>query len=114
MCSETDYGPRPPTSPLVVAATQAGLPKPWLAVVDGDKVRKLRCDLGLSQGALASRAKVSRRKVKELESLPSGRCMPYIATLLATALNVDHTVIVRELVSIARKDDDDATRPHGL
>ena len=93
-----------PVSPLVLAAIQAKLPKPWLAVVDGDMVRKLRCNLGLSQKTLADRAKVSSRFVNKLENLPSGRCMPYIAGRLALALNEDHTVIVRELVSSAHKD----------
>ncbi len=92
-------------SPLTVAARQAGLPKPWLAVVDGDMMRKLRENLGLSQKELAERAKVGNKIVKRLENLPSGRCMPRTATLLATALDEDHTVIVRELVSIAHKDD---------
>ncbi len=92
-------------SPLVLTAIEAKLPKPWLAIVDGDMVRKLRCNLGLSQKTLAERAKVSSRTVNKLETLPSGRCMPYIAGRLALALNEDHTVIVRELVSIAQKDD---------
>jgi DNA-binding XRE family transcriptional regulator len=104
MNRHTDYGPRPPASPLVEAATQAGLPKPWLAVVDTDMVRKLRCELGISQDELADRASVSRRKVRELESQPTGRCMPYIASLLAMALHVDYTVIVRELITTPRKD----------
>jgi predicted transcriptional regulator len=92
-------------SPLVLAAIQAKLPKPWLAVVDGEMVRKLRDNLGLSQRSLAERAKVSIKTVKRLESLPSGRCMPRTAALLATALNEAHTVIVRELVSVAHKND---------
>jgi len=92
-------------SPLVLAAYEAKLPKPWMAVVDGDMVRKLRCNLGLSQKALADRAKVARETVNKLENVPSARCMPHIASRLATALNEDHTVIVRELVSIARKRD---------
>jgi predicted transcriptional regulator len=96
---------RPPVSPLVLAAREAKLPKPWLAVVDGDLVRKLRCDLGLSQKALAEHAKVSNRILNRIESEPSARCMPYIAGKLAMALDEDVTVIVRELVSIARKDD---------
>ncbi len=92
-------------SPLTTAAYQAGLPKPWLAVVDGDMMRKLRENLGLSQKELSQRAKVGIKIVKRLESLPSGRCMPRTAALLATALDEDHTVIVRELVSIAHNAD---------
>ncbi len=92
-------------SPLTLAARQAKLPKPWLAVVDGDMLRKLRCSLGLSQKTLADRAKVSTRTVNKLENLPSARCLPHIASRLAMALNEDHTVIVRELVSIVHKDD---------
>jgi hypothetical protein len=42
-------------SPLTLAAYEAKLPKPWMAVVDGDM---LRCDLGLSQKELTDRAKV--------------------------------------------------------
>lgn len=91
-------------SPLTVAAYQAGLPKPWLAIVDGDLIRKLRENLGLSQKELAEKAKVGIKIVKRLESVPSGRCMPKTAALLATALDEDHTVIVRELVSIAHND----------
>ncbi len=85
-------------SPLVLAAIDAKLPKPWLAVVDGELVRKLRRNLGLSQSALADRAEVGRRTVNKLENLPSARCLPHLASRLATALNEDHTVIVRELV----------------
>ena len=92
-------------SPLTLAAYEAKLPKPWMAVVDGDMLRKLRCNLGLSQKALADRAKVNRQTVNKLEDDPSARCLPRVASRLATALNEDHTVIVRELVSIARKDD---------
>jgi DNA-binding XRE family transcriptional regulator len=92
-------------SPLTLAARQAKLPKPWLAVVDGNMLRKLRCNLGLSQKTLADRANVSTRTVNKLENLPSARCMPHIASRLAMALNEDHTVIVRELVSIVHKDD---------
>ena len=91
-------------SPLTLAAYEAGLPKPWLAVVDGEMLRKLRDNLGLSQRELADKAKVGVKIVKRLESMPSGRCMPRTAALLATALDEDHTVIVRELVSIAQTD----------
>lgn len=96
---------RPPVSPLVLAAWVAKLSRPWLSVVDGDLVRKLRCGLGLSQKALAEHAKVSNRILNRIESEPSARCMPYIAGQLAFALDEDVTVRVRELGSIARRDD---------
>jgi transcriptional regulator with XRE-family HTH domain len=89
----------------VLAAIEAKLPKPWLAVVDGQMLRKLRGSLGLSQKTLAEYAGVSIKTVKRLEGLTSGRCMPYIAGRLALALKEDHTVIVLELVSIAVKGD---------
>jgi predicted transcriptional regulator len=90
-------------SPLTLAAYEAKLPKPWMAVVDGDMLRKLRCDLGLSQKELTDRAKVDKRTVKKLETDPSARCLPRVAARLAMALDLDHTVIIRELVSIAPK-----------
>jgi DNA-binding XRE family transcriptional regulator len=92
-------------SPLTLAAIKAKLPKPWMAVVDGQILRKLRDDFGLSQKALAESAGVSLKIAKRLEDGPSARCMPYIAGRLVLALNEDHTVIVRELVSIAPKSD---------
>ncbi|HET9898251.1 MAG TPA: helix-turn-helix transcriptional regulator [Streptosporangiaceae bacterium] len=91
-------------SPLTEAAYRAGLPKPWLAVVDGDMMRKLRESLGLSQKELSERAKVGIKIVKRLESLPSGRCMPRTAALLATALDEDHIVLVRlSLLTLAAR-----------
>jgi DNA-binding XRE family transcriptional regulator len=93
-----------PVSPLTLAAREAKLPRPWLAVVDGDMLRKLRCNLGLTQKALADRAEVGRQTVNKLENVPSARCLPRVAARLAMALNEDQTIIVRELVSIAPKD----------
>jgi transcriptional regulator with XRE-family HTH domain len=92
-------------SPLTVAAYDAGLPKPWLAVVDGDLMRKLRENLGLSQKELSKKAKVGIKIVKRLECSSSGRCLPRTAALLAAALDEDHTVLVRELVSISHHGD---------
>ncbi len=87
-----------PFSPLSLRAIEAGIPRPWLAVIEGALLRKLRREAGLSQARLAERADVSVNVVARLEGLDEGRCRPPTGVRLAQALGVDTVALVRELV----------------
>jgi hypothetical protein len=90
---------RRPLSPLTVAAIEAKLPHPWLAVVEGARLRKLRGEAGLSREVLAWQADVAVSVVARLENLEEGRCLPRTGARLAQALGVDPVALIREMVS---------------
>jgi transcriptional regulator with XRE-family HTH domain len=90
---------RHPVSPLMLSAIEAGIPRPWFAVVEGAWLRKLRRNAGLSQERLAYRANVGVRTVVRLESTDESRCQPWTVARLAQALDLVPDVLARELVS---------------
>lgn len=88
-----------PLSPLTVAAIEAKVPLPWLAVVEGARLRKLRGEAGLSREVLAWEADVAVSVVARLEKLEDGRCLPRTGARLAQALGVDPVAFIREMVN---------------
>ena len=70
-----------PTSPK---NTQA--PKRWIIVLDGQRLRHMRCQRGLSQRALADQAGISLTTVVRLERQRRSPCRPWTLGALAAAL----------------------------
>ena len=61
----------------------------WFAVVDGQRLRRLRNQRGLSQEQLAGRAGISPATVARLERQPAAPCRCRTLARLAAALGED-------------------------
>jgi transcriptional regulator with XRE-family HTH domain len=75
--------------------TQAGPPRPWTTVLDGQRLRKLRRQQGLSQERLADRAGISLTTVARLERQPCPPCRTRTLGRLAAALGEPAASITR-------------------
>jgi transcriptional regulator with XRE-family HTH domain len=75
-------------------AEQAGSPaKSWTAVLDGQQLRQLRTNRGLSQEELANLAGLSLSTVARLEAQPRASCRSRTLARLAAALGEQPTAI---------------------
>jgi transcriptional regulator with XRE-family HTH domain len=61
----------------------------WFTVVDGQQLRRLRCQRGLSQEQLATHAGISPATVARLERQPAAPCRCRTLGRLAAALDED-------------------------
>jgi serine/threonine-protein kinase RsbW len=75
-----------PSAQALRAAGAARVPPRWIAVVDGDGLRRVRRAGGLSRERLAYAAGVSLTTVARLEGQPRSRCHVRTLVLLARAL----------------------------
>ncbi len=73
-----------------MAPTQASRPsRRWFTVVDGQRLRRLRNQRGLSQEQLATHAAISPATVARLERQPAAPCRCRTLGRLAAALGED-------------------------
>jgi DNA-binding XRE family transcriptional regulator len=74
-----------------IESTSAGrgssrTPRRWITLVDGQRLRALRRQHGLSQEALADQAGISLTTITRLERQPSSPCRTWTLAALAAAL----------------------------
>jgi transcriptional regulator with XRE-family HTH domain len=75
--------------------TSAGRPEQWwITVLDGQRLRQLRRQRGLSQEKLADRAGISTATVARLERHPHPSCQGRTLARLAAALDEQPTAIM--------------------
>lgn len=80
---------------LQLSAGSAGPSRPWTTVLDGERLRQLRRQHGLSQEKLADRAGISLTTVARLERQPSPSCRCRTLARLAAALGEHPATITR-------------------
>ena len=61
----------------------------WTTALDGNRLRKLRHQRGLSQEELAGQAGISLTTISRLEKLPQASCRPRTLSRLAAVLGKD-------------------------
>jgi DNA-binding XRE family transcriptional regulator len=81
--------------PPQLSAGSAGPAGPWTTVLDGERLRQLRRQHGLSQERLADRAGVSLTTVARLERQPCSSCRGRTLARLAAALGEQPATITR-------------------
>jgi predicted transcriptional regulator len=74
-----------------------GHPERWTAVIDGQRLRELRCQRALSQVELAKLAGVSAHTVSKLERQPASCCRSRTLARLAAALGESPTAIAASM-----------------
>jgi transcriptional regulator with XRE-family HTH domain len=73
-----------------MTTTQTSRPgRRWFTVLDGHRLRRLRCQRGLSREQLADRAGINPATVARLERQPSAPCRCRTLGRLAAALGED-------------------------
>ncbi len=75
--------------------------RPEWVEVDGERLRALRRERGLTQEALAGQARVSPGTVARLERQPLPRCRDHTLNRLAIALGQEPAALARPLTSTA-------------
>jgi DNA-binding XRE family transcriptional regulator len=80
-----------PDVPVPTGPRKSHAPKRWIIVLDGQRVRSLRCQRGLSQRALADQAGISLTTVVRLERQRRSPCRPWTLGALAAALGEQPT-----------------------
>lgn len=73
------------SAPAIAGPDESQLP-PYTAVVDGQRLRQLRRQHGLSVDNLACQARIGRTTLARLERQPRPRCRTRTVALLAAAL----------------------------
>lgn len=89
---------RPPSVPALGGTGDVHLAHRWLTVLDGQRLRQVRRQHGLSQERLAYRAGISLATVARLEREPRPHCHARTAALIAAALG-EHPSIIAPIVT---------------
>jgi DNA-binding XRE family transcriptional regulator len=84
--TQTTQPQRQPGSAGLAGLQSSRTPKLWTTVVDGQRLRRLRRQRGLSQGALAEQAGISLTTVARLERQRRSPCRTWTLAALAVAL----------------------------
>jgi transcriptional regulator with XRE-family HTH domain len=87
----------PDASPTSAGARSPRAARPWTSAVDGDMLRRLRCQRGLPKIGLADKAGISVSTVAKLEGEPGARARIHTLGLLAGALGVPLATIAPDL-----------------
>jgi DNA-binding XRE family transcriptional regulator len=77
---------RKPDAAALASLQKSRTPRLWITVLDGQRLRHLRRQRGLSQGALADQAGISLTTVARLERQHRSPCRTWTLAALASAL----------------------------
>ena len=84
--TQTTQAQRKPDAAALASLQKSRTPRLWIAVLDGQRLRHLRRQRGLSQGALADQAGISLTTVARLERQHRSPCRTWTLAALAAAL----------------------------